>query len=290
MMLPCGEGARNLRCVEVGTTKCPCFLAMIKRCPVCTYLSGEGLCDCQWTGVCILLESKWFHDEERRMAGIVAGEVSGLKYLGPGAVHIRVHSMTPAPSGLCKPGVFFHLADPLPRPSIAPSFICNEPGDDSGELELVATFPPSAGRTLLSLEGRKLKFLGPFTATVIGEGALVGLSGGTALLVGEGFFQGSMVLVARRLREKGNRVGAIIAGGRARRPYILELLRREGIHTFWAGNSIEGAFGKMEEVVRSGGIDLIFSCGSFLHHARVISLLKGMGRDEITPVFLSPSM
>ncbi|WP_227767152.1 hypothetical protein [Zhaonella formicivorans] len=33
--------------------KCPCILAELKRCPVCSHLQGGELCNCDWVGTCV---------------------------------------------------------------------------------------------------------------------------------------------------------------------------------------------------------------------------------------------
>lgn len=39
--------------------QCPCILASLEACPQCTHLHGGALCDCDWVGTCIYLNSRW---------------------------------------------------------------------------------------------------------------------------------------------------------------------------------------------------------------------------------------
>ncbi len=287
-MLPCYGGGSSLACIEVGSEKCPCFLAMIKSCPVCTYLSGEGSCDCQWTGVCVLLESEWaFNAKGNYNTKKFIGRVDEVRYLGPNIFHVRLSFLVPVISEPCKLGAFFVIANPNLPVSLAPPFVCNI-ADGGKILELIApfSFPKESG--LLLLRGQQLELLGPFSSAIIGEKALRDLSGGTALLIGEGFYQGAMVLAAKALLTNGNKVKSIIVSGRARRPYILDFLEREEADIYWAGYSRKDGLSMMEELLVSEEIDLVFCFGTFLHHVKVISVLKKQWEKRITPVFLSP--
>ena len=54
-MEPRLQGRDHSLCTDyLNTDLCPCVLAEIKRCPICSHLQGKNLCDCEWVGTCIL--------------------------------------------------------------------------------------------------------------------------------------------------------------------------------------------------------------------------------------------
>jgi dihydroorotate dehydrogenase electron transfer subunit len=47
-------------CIDAGTDYCPCHLAEVGQCILCSQLSGKTFCDCiNWKGVCIFQEYVW---------------------------------------------------------------------------------------------------------------------------------------------------------------------------------------------------------------------------------------
>ena len=44
------------RCQELGTSACPCVLANINECLVCSHLQGKDICDCDWENICVYLD------------------------------------------------------------------------------------------------------------------------------------------------------------------------------------------------------------------------------------------
>ncbi len=273
-MFPCDRG---LICIEAGSEKCPCFLALMKRCPICTYVNREPLCDCKWTGVCILLEAKWSHQNESHRLPMFRGQILSVRHLGAKALYIQVRLPKGITYETCNPGMFFWIM--APGLSQVPSFICDVGRDFIG----LITICFSKG---MALRGKEVGLQGPCNSHLIGENVLYDLSGGRALLVGEGFFQGAMVLAAKMLINKGNEVLALVAGGKAKRPFIADLLEREGVSLSWSGVSHGELMYRMEGALSY--VDLVFVCGSLRHHAKVVESLARKGKDAPIPVFLSP--
>jgi len=46
-------------CTDVDSTACPCALTAINACPECSQLRGNILCDCEWTGLCVMDNYQW---------------------------------------------------------------------------------------------------------------------------------------------------------------------------------------------------------------------------------------
>jgi hypothetical protein len=38
---------------------CPCFLATMQQCPLCSLLLGRDRCDCRWPGLCLYAHYLW---------------------------------------------------------------------------------------------------------------------------------------------------------------------------------------------------------------------------------------
>lgn len=47
---------KRMQCIDAGSQHCPCRLAALGDCLVCSRLAGHDNCDCDWQGVCIYNE------------------------------------------------------------------------------------------------------------------------------------------------------------------------------------------------------------------------------------------
>ena len=52
-------------CIDVNSQYCPCILAEMNHCLMCSQLQGEGNCTCEWNGTCVLYEKHWNGDRAR---------------------------------------------------------------------------------------------------------------------------------------------------------------------------------------------------------------------------------
>lgn len=47
------------KCIDINSEYCPCLLSQTNHCVFCSHLSGETVCNCNWSGTCILYEKYW---------------------------------------------------------------------------------------------------------------------------------------------------------------------------------------------------------------------------------------
>ncbi len=224
----------TMKCIDINSPYCPCLLSETNHCTFCSHLKGEPVCDCNWSGMCILYEKQWQAKKQNRLVDadapmrlesdtefVIKEKISEHAYL----LEIEVSSELAQAVERCGSFVF------LRRPSDQhfyhfPVGIMKVSGNTIQVV--VETIGPKSAR-LLANDNRQVLVRGPYYNGIFGQPWIDNIDNGKILLITGGMGQPPAVSIAYRLTQKNNKVKAIIAPGKIGKVFIADELASLGI-------------------------------------------------------------
>ncbi|HHZ17429.1 MAG TPA: sulfide/dihydroorotate dehydrogenase-like FAD/NAD-binding protein [Clostridia bacterium] len=206
-------------CIDAGTEYCPCYLAEVGECIMCSQLQGKVFCDCtNWKGVCILQEYVWNHARSKPSRGLFRGQILGAEEVAADVLLLTLQVNRTLARELNQPGAYVFLRPPGTAEYFdIPTSVMR--ADERLETIVLA----------LQQRGVKTKYLfkqrtekadqeillrGPYWNGILGLRHLKGLHHAKALLLLRGIGQAPAVPVAKKLRQGGNEVEVLLDPGR----------------------------------------------------------------------------
>lgn len=275
-----------LDCIDAGTDYCPCYLAEIGECILCSQLQGKTFCDCRnWKGVCIYQEyvankNRMKDSRKTYLCRIVKKEAVNQQTL---ILTVLVsHTMA---RELNQPGAFVFMRD------IDDPFFFDTPmsimraNEREKTIEIAVQVRGVKTKALKDL-GDDVIIRGPYWNGLLGLKYLKILKNSKALLITRGIGQAPAVSVARKLVLAGNTVEVILDKGRADSTFALDYFKELDCD-IRLGEVLDGKsltvpkeiLKYIKQSVQEQGVKLIYSGGSDKLHKGITKLLSQIGED-----------
>lgn len=264
-------------CIDVNSQYCPCILAEMNHCLMCSQLQGKGNCTCEWSGTCILYEQHWSGSHTRpqkRMEEVTI--FSSVETVGDKTVIASFETSEELAQMLSKVGSFVFL-----RRKDDEQFYHFPVGVMTVEHTLITVAIEAIGtksKRLLEDTSAEIVVRGPYYNGMFGQPWLTTIREERALLLSGGIGQAPLLPVARELVRGGNHITAIVAGGKVGTIFVGEELRKMGIEVLKVSSLRQEGIPLMRKILKKG-VDFIASCGSDNQHCGIISVLHEMGLD-----------
>ena len=262
-----------IRCIDVNSEHCPCMLSDTNHCFMCSHLKGEAVCDCDWTGLCILNEKRWQnaqkpseHSNRREVESqfTVRQQINShtcVIEVSVGKEFAHLHDVVGA-------FVFLRRADD-PEMCNFPVGIMDVNG---GNLVLaVETIGPKSSRLFMQPDSRIL-VRGPYYNGVFGQPWIDSTKYGTILAAVGGMGQANALMLARKILKNNNKAIFVVAPGRAGEIFVDEALRTMGVEVITVPSMRREGFIQIKQLF-SDTIDLLISAGPDDLHFGLISLM-----------------
>lgn len=268
------------RCIDINTPFCPCMLAETNNCVFCGHLSGKGICDCNWTGVCILYEKNWQSHKERwrndeeaviriedETEYVITEQINDCTY------RIGFYLCSELCEKLKNTGSFVFLRRPQD-----PDFfhfpvgimkVCN----NNVEVVIEAVGPKS--KRIFEDDNRQLLVRGPYYNGIFGQPWIDNLSQGKILLVAGGVGQAPALPIAEKLSSHNNKIVALLAPGHTGKVFIEKELKDMDIDV-----QIVPSMRKTGMLIAAeyfAQVDLVVSAGPDDQHYGVIDAMQSAG-------------
>lgn len=265
------------RCIDVNSQYCPCILAEMNHCLMCSQLQGEGNCTCEWSGTCVLYEKHWNGNHtgaQKRIEEVTT--FSSIESVGNKTVVATFTVSEKLAQMLNKVGsfVFLRRKDDEQFYHFPVGVMTADRTSITVAIEAIGT----KSKRLLSDTSAKIVVRGPYYNGMFGEPWLTTIRGERVLLVAGGIGQAPLLPVARELVRGDNQITAILAGGKVGTIFVGEELRKMGIEVWEVSSLRQDGMPLMRKKLKKG-IDFIASCGSDNQHCGIISVLHEMELD-----------
>jgi hypothetical protein len=111
------EGGRRLfkyiDCIDASTDYCPCSLAEMGECLICTQLKEKCFCDCvNYSGTCIYQEFVWNNEKSKRGRQFKIFDIKSKKYIREDIVVFEIKVNNSLSRELNNIGAFVFLKKP----------------------------------------------------------------------------------------------------------------------------------------------------------------------------------
>lgn len=220
-------------CSDINSPFCPCLLADTNHCTFCSHLSGCEMCDCNWSGVCILYEKRWQdkacndrggsrkvrteYDSVILRQELVATDTYLLEFAVPEELAFE----------LAKTGAFVFLR------SVDDPQYCHFPVGvmkvDNNKVQVVVESTGPKSKRLLEAASKHILVRGPYYNGILGQPWIDNIDCGTIILVAGGMGQPPALPIAAKLKANKNDVMAIVAPGKVEKVFIDQELRQLGV-------------------------------------------------------------
>lgn len=220
-------------CIDAGTEYCPCYLAEVGECIICSQLQGKVFCDCtNWKGVCIYQEYVWNHLRAKPSRSLFRGKVLGAEKVAEDVLLLTIKVNRTLARELNQPGAYVFLK------SLESEHYFDIPTSvmrADERLETVVFAVQQRGvktkylfKHCLEKKEREIYLRGPFWNGIFGLRHLKSMQNGKTLLIVRGIGQAPAVSVARKLRQGGNEVEVFLDKGKIDSDFAADFLIKMG--------------------------------------------------------------
>lgn len=274
----------SMKCIDINSPYCPCLLSETNHCTFCSHLKGEPVCDCNWSGVCILYEKQWQSkksnwpidaDAPVRMESdtefTIKEKISEHTYL----LEIEVSSELAQALDRC--GSFVFLRRPTDHHFYHfPVGIMKTSGNTIHVV--IETIGPKSSR-LLANDNHQVLVRGPYYNGIFGQPWIDNIDNGKILLITGGMGQAPAVPIAHQLIKRNNKVNAIAAPGKIGKVFIADELTSLGIKVQKVTSMRHLGMHIISEILTNSNEcpELIVSAGPDDQHHGIIAVMQAVG-------------
>ncbi len=266
-----------MRCIDVNSQQCPCLLADTNHCFMCSHLKGEAICDCDWTGKCILHERNWQAPRKPSDAPCrreVETTLVTKRQVNDSVCIVEAEVGAELAEQLDQVGSFIFLrqADD-PEMCNFPVGIMNVHG---GTITMVIEkLGPKSSRVFLQPNARVL-IRGPYRNGVFGQPWIDSTKYGTILAAIGGLGQTNALMLARQVVANNNTALFVIAPGQAGTIFVTDELRNLGVDVITVPSMRREGFARLQERF-TDQVDLLLSAGPDDLHFALIDVMHASG-------------
>ncbi|HWR45260.1 hypothetical protein [Sporomusa sp.] len=274
----------SIKCIDINSPYCPCLLSQTNHCTFCSHLKGEPVCDCNWSGVCILYEKQWQQkkqswasdaDRPVRLESdtefIIKQKIAEHTYL------LEFEVLPDLAQSLDKCGSFVFMRRPSDQHFYHfPVGVMKVSGNNI-QVVIEANGPKSS--RLLADNNKQVQVRGPYYNGIFGQPWIDNVDNGKILLIAGGMGQPPAVPIAHKLLEKSNKVRAILAPGKIGTVFIAGELAELGIKVQEVASMRQFGMHALTELLADSEErpELIVSAGPDDQHYGIIAAMQAAG-------------
>lgn len=268
------------RCVDINSAFCPCFLSDINHCVFCSHLKGELVCDCNWTGTCILYEKQWQSKKHESNTKPVRTELECQldvkKEVGIHTYYLEFSVTSELAASLDKAGSFIFMRRPEDPDYF--HFPVGVMGVNRNVIQVIIEAVGPKSVRLLDGDNNKVLVKGPYFNGIFGQPWIDNTRDAKVILVAGGMGQPPALPAAKRLMANGNKVTAIVAPGKVGRIMIEPNLVEMGITVHTVPSLRQVGMPMLKQLLANPNAcpDLVVSAGSDDQHYGVIAAMQAV--------------
>jgi len=270
----------NARCIDVNTSYCPCFLAQTNHCFVCSHLKGGILCDCNWTGSCILYEKHWQRKTNscREPGATIRREIEAdiniIQQISNNAYLVEIKVGLQLAQELKKIGSFVFL-----RCLEDPDFYLFPVGVMKVENDciqvVIETIGPKSSK-IFANDIKKIYVRGPYYNGVFGQPWIDNIKCGKIIVIAGGMGQAPALPIIEYLSINNNNITAVLAPGKLGKVFIANKLLNMSIEVYAVASLRREGMPLVRQLFQSANTspELVVSAGSDEQHYGVIAAMQ----------------
>ena len=202
-------------CIDAGSEYCPCHLAKMGECIICSQLSGKGFCDCKnWKGTCILQEYYRNGNKPKSQRKTYMGTIIEKGYEDKGILKLKIKAPLPLIKGLKRLGSFVFIRSESSLEFYDCPISILETDEDEEVIVVAIEIRGIKTKTIESInEGENILLRGPFWNGIFGITKLSKLKDDKVIIIGRGIGIAPLIPVLKDLISRNNEVFLILDKG-----------------------------------------------------------------------------
>ncbi|MDT8716560.1 sulfide/dihydroorotate dehydrogenase-like FAD/NAD-binding protein [Clostridium sp. 19966] len=199
-------------CIDSGTEYCPCHLAEVGECILCSRLSGKTFCDCNnWNGVCIYTEFINNSNKPKENRKNYICKVLDKAKIQQGTIEYTLSTPYKITQDLAYPGSFIFIRSPKTFQFYDTPISIMECNLEENWIKFVVEIKGIKTKNIEAIEKNdNMLIRGPFWNGIFGLKNIYSARDGVSIVIARAIGQAPAVPVIKKLHENGNRIIAIL--------------------------------------------------------------------------------
>lgn len=282
------EGGRNLfkftDCIDASSEFCPCPLAEVGECIICTQLKGSCFCDCiNWKGTCIYQEYIWNNEKSKKSRQFKIYKIKSKRYLRDDILLLKVEVGREMVRELNNIGAFVFLKKPGDGENCSTPISIMECDTYTNEITMAIKIMGLKTKLLSKCEDAVM-IKGPYWNGIQGQRFLKDLKNKNVLIAGRGCAVPPAVLAAKKLISKDNNVEVLLEKGRSKQNCFTPYFESMNCHVYNAviadrtGVLKDDSKELIEKLLKEKAINVVLSAGNDKFHSEIINYIYSINK------------
>lgn len=213
-------------CIDAGTEYCPCHLAQVGECILCSQLSGKTFCDCiNWKGVCIYQEYVWNGNKAKSQRKNYFCKVLKKENIENKVVIFTLLTTHKIAQDLVHPGSYIFMRSPKTTQFYDTPISIMDVNTEENWIKVAIEVKGIKTKTIDSImENENMLIRAPFWNGIFGLKNVYAAKDGVSLIVARGIGQAPMIPVLRKLYSNGNRLIVVLDNANYKDDFVSEYL------------------------------------------------------------------
>ncbi|NLP29134.1 MAG: sulfide/dihydroorotate dehydrogenase-like FAD/NAD-binding protein [Clostridia bacterium] len=215
-------------CIDAGTEFCPCHLAEVGQCILCSQLSGKTFCDCiNWKGVCIYQEYVWNGEKAKSQRKTYFCKVLEKKVIEEKLIIFTLLTTHKIAQDLIHPGSYIFMRSTKSTQFYDAPMSIMDVNTEENWIKVAMEIKGIKTKTIASVEeNENILIRAPFWNGIFGLRNVYTARDGVSLIVARGIGQAPMVPVLRKLYSNGNKLIVVLDKANYKNTFVEEYLSK----------------------------------------------------------------
>jgi NAD(P)H-flavin reductase len=268
-------------CIDAGTEYCPCHLAEVGECILCSQLNGKKFCDCtNWKGVCIYQEYVWNGYKAKNQRCNYLCEILNKELLEEKIALTTLKVPHKLAQDLIHPGSYVFVRDNTMSQFYDAPMSIMESDVEKDTIKIAIEVKGIKTKSIQNVNpGQGLLIRGPFWNGIFGLKNIYSLKNSTALVIARGIGQAPMIPVLRKLHANGNKIIAILDRAEYDELFINDYLYKYDCKEIYCSTIDKGELSKglkdiLDDLIKRENIGVIHCDGPDILTYKLIQYIK----------------
>jgi len=247
-------------CIDAGSEYCPCYLAEMNCCIMCTRLMDKDCCDCNWRGVCIYQEYHFLNYQKKETRRYQRVEIIEREEIDKNVLVFTLKTPHTLARQLKQPGSYIFIRNQNLAQYFDIPISIMEVDEEENHVKIAVEIHGVKTKSIKDVNDTLL-IKGPYWNGLFGLEHLKKAKDMKCLFITRGVAQAPAVLAINYLMRNNNQVDVVIDPGKAYINLIKEYTKANIIEEGWNLYTPE-AKRMLHNLLTNGEYNMIFVGGS----------------------------
>ncbi|AEF17255.1 hypothetical protein Thexy_1222 [Thermoanaerobacterium xylanolyticum LX-11] len=262
----------RLECIDIGSDYCPCYLAELNECIVCSQLQGKEFCDCNWNGVCVYQDFIWSKRKAKAKRETIVADIIDKQNINKNLIILTLSVSNKMARDLNEPGSYVFLRDES-SPSFFDAPMSIMYADEISGIIKIAVQINGPKTNLINSCGKHVFLRGPYWNGLFGHKYIKGTRNSKCLVILRGIAQAPGAIIINKLYNNNNEITVIIDKGKVEEFFIWQYINNFNLKIITTDLLSNDGQDVLKNAIADKDIKLIYSGGSDEQHLNILNYL-----------------